>query len=207
MESIKVTRRTTESEMSAEIEYSPIKPDYRDRIDTTLPFLNHMIEHIVWRSGFNIRTETKLAKFTLTHLICEDLGIALGKAFAEYVKRGSAAGMKGYGDSVGIIDEAKAQTAISFESRAYFYIDYHDNELCTTVEGMDREDLETFLEGFVQGAACTLQIDLFRGSNGHHIWEAIFRSFGAALGTALAPDPARAGMTSGVAGMIEWDMA
>lgn len=206
MKSINVTRKTTESEMSAEIEYSPIKPDYRDMIDTTIPFLNHMIEHIVWRSGFNIKTETKLAKFTLTHLICEDLGIALGKAFAEYVRQNSAAGMKGYGDAVGIIDEAKAQTAVSFESRAYFYIDYHDTLLCEKVEGMDKEDLQTFLEGFAQGACCTLQIDLFRGNNGHHIWEAVFRSFGAALGDALAPNPARAGMTSGVAGDIEWDI-
>ncbi|MCH5184894.1 MAG: hypothetical protein J1F64_02085 [Oscillospiraceae bacterium] len=204
MDNIKVTRKTTESEMTVELDFSPVKPDYRDMISTSLPFLDHMIEHIVWRSGVNIKTEVKLAKFTLTHLICEDLGIALGKAFAEYVRRNTEKGMHGYGDATGIIDEAKAQSAISFESRAYFHIDYHGAQLCEKVEGTDTEDLETFLEGFVQGAQCTLHVDLFRGSNGHHIWEAIFRSFGAALGNAIAPDPSRAGMTSGVAGKIEW---
>ncbi len=201
---IKAVRKTTESEMSAVLDFSPIKPDYRDKINTTLPFLNHMIEHIAWRSEVNIETEVKLSKFTLTHLICEDLGIAVGKAFAEYVKQNTASGLAGYGDAVGIIDEAKAQTAISFENRAYFYIDYHGTELCEKTEGMDREDLETFLEGFAQGAVCTLQIDVFRGKNGHHIWEAVFRSLGTALHRAIAENPARAGMTSGVAGNIEW---
>ena len=30
------------------------------------------------------------------------------------------------------------------------------------------------LEGFAQGL-CTLHIDLVKGHNGHHIWEAIYR--------------------------------
>jgi imidazoleglycerol-phosphate dehydratase len=204
MEKIKVVRKTTESEMSVVLDFSPLRADYRDKINTTLPFLNHMLEHIAWRAEVNIETDVKLAKFTLTHLICEDLGIALGKAFAEYVRRNTAKGLTGYGDAIGIIDEAKAQTALSFESRAYFHIDYHGNKLAEKVEGMDTEDLETFLEGFAQGACCTLHVDLFRGVNGHHIWEAVFRSFGAAIKNTIAENPKRAGMTSGVAGNIEW---
>lgn len=202
MENIKVTRKTTESEMSVVLDFSPIKPDYRERINTPLPFLNHMIEHIAWRGGFNIEVSCKLAKFTLTHVICEDLGIALGKACAEYIRRTD--GAYGFGDAVGIIDEAKAETAISFESRVFTDIDCHGTELVKQVEGMDSEDLQTFLDGFAQGAVCTLQIDIFRGVNGHHIWEAVFRSLGSALKNVFAVDESRKGMTSGVAGKIEW---
>ncbi len=201
---IKVTRKTTESEMTVILDFSPIKPDYREKINTTITFLNHMLEHIAWRGGFNITADVKLDKFVLTHVICEDLGIALGKAVAEYVKRNRQNGVMGYADGIGIIDEAKAESAISFESRAYFNIDYHDIALTEKVEGMDTQDLETFLEGFVQGACCTLHIDLTKGVNGHHIWEAIYRSFGVTLNRALALNPDRAGMTSGVAGNIEW---
>ncbi len=201
---IKVTRKTTESEMSVVLDFSPIKPDYRERINTPIPFLNHMIEHIAWRGGFNIEVAVKLDKFTLTHVICEDLGMALGKAVAEYIKRGKENGVTGFASAVGIIDEAKAETALSFESRAYFNLDYHGNVPAEKTEGMDREDLETFLEGFAQGAVCTLHIDLEKGHNGHHIWEAIYRSFGSALKNALYLDPARKGMTSGVAGSIAW---
>ena len=201
MEKIKAIRKTSESEMTVVLDF-PIKPDYRDRIKTPIPFLNHMIEHIAWRSGFDIAVECKTAQFMLTHVICEDLGIALGKAAAEYVRRTD--GAVGFGDAIGIIDEAKAESAISFESRAYMCLDFHDVNCAKQVEGMDSEDLQAFLEGFAQGAACTLQTDVIRGENGHHIWEAVFRSFGSALGKALFQCEQRRGMTSGVAGKIDW---
>ncbi len=202
MNPIKVTRKTTESEMSVVLDFSPLKNDYRKNIKTTIPFLNHMLEHIAWRGGFNIETKTALAEFTLTHVICEDLGIAFGKACAEYIKRTD--GAYGFGDAIGIIDEAKAQTAISFEGRAYIDIDCHGVEIAKEVEGMYSEDLFAFLEGFVQGAACTMQIDIFKGANAHHIWEAVFRSIGTTLKKVFEVDSSRKGMTSGVAGKIEW---
>ena len=202
MKPIKVTRKTTESQMSVTLDFSPLKPDYRDKINTGITFLNHMIEHIAWRGGFNIDIDVKLDKFTLSHVICEDLGIALGKAAREYIM--TTDGAQCYGDAVGIIDEAKAECAISFEERAYIDIDYHGIELLEKVEGMDTEDLETFLEGFVQGAMCTMHIDLMKGHNGHHIWEAIYRSVGTALNRVFAVTEARKGKTSGVAGKIDW---
>ena len=204
MENIKAVRETTESKMTVILDFSPIKPDYREKINTPIPFLNHMIEHIAWRGGFNIEVDIHLDKFTLTHVICEDLGITLGKAVAEYVRKNKQNGVVGFGDAFGIIDEAKAQTALSFESRAYFDIDYHGIELRDKTEGMDTEDLETFLEGFAQGACCTMQIDVLRGHNGHHIWEAVYRSLGSALRNTLYLDDARKGMSSGVAGSISW---
>ncbi len=205
-DTITAVRKTTESEMTVKLDFSPVRPDYREKIDTTITFLNHMIEHIVWRGGFNAEVNVKLDRFVLTHVICEDLGIAFGKAVAEYIRRMKDEGVTGFGDAVGIIDEAKAETAVSFESRAYFDLDYHGCVPAERVEGMDSEDLETFLEGFAQGAQCTLHVDLLKGRNGHHIWEAIYRSFGSALNRALYKDPARRGMTSGVAGSIQWEI-
>ncbi len=190
--------------MTAVLDFSGVKPNYREDINTPLPFLNHMIEHIAWRGGFNVKVDVKLDKFTLTHVICEDLGIAVGKAVAEYIRLNKENGAVGFGAAVGIIDEAKAECAVSFESRAYCNIDYHGNTPAASVEGMDSEDLETFLDGFAQGAACTLHVDLYKGHNGHHIWEAIYRAFGSALRQAVYLDPERRGMSSGVAGSIEW---
>ncbi len=202
MEKIKVKRRTTESEIGVELDFSPLKPDYRKYIKTPIPFLNHMLEHIAWRGEVNIATDIKLDEFTLTHVICEDLGIALGKAAKEYIDRTN--GAVGFGDAFGIIDEAKAQTCISFESRAYCDISYHGVTMSQSVEGMDTDDLETFLDGFAQGALCTVHIDIFKGTNGHHIWEAVYRSFGSALKKAFEISESRMGKTSGVAGKIEW---
>ena len=202
MKTIKAVRKTTESVMGIILDFSPLAPNYREKICTPIPFLNHMIEHIAYRAGFNIRTTTELTDFTLVHVIAEDLGIALGKAVKEYID--TPDGAYGYGDAVGIIDEAKAEVAMSFESRAYVDIDYHKNTIPSETEGMLSEDLQTFLEGFAQGAMCTLHVDLLKGSNGHHIWEAIYRAFGSALNRVVAIDESRIGKTSGVAGKIEW---
>ena len=158
MKTIKAVRKTTESVMGIILDFSPLAPNYREKICTPIPFLNHMIEHIAYRAGFNIRTTTELTDFTLVHVIAEDLGIALGKAVKEYID--TTDGAYGYGDAVGIIDEAKAEVAMSFESRAYFDIDYHKNTIPSETEGMLSEDRQTFLEGFAQGAMCTLHVDL-----------------------------------------------
>ena len=202
MRTIKAVRKTTESVMGIILDFSPLAPNYREKICTPIPFLNHMIEHIAYRAGFNIKTTIELTDFTLTHLITEDLGMALGKAVKEYID--TTDGAAGFGDAVGMIDEARASAAISFESRAYIDIDYHGNVVPAEVEGVLSEDLETFLEGFVQGAMCTLHIDLYKGHNGHHIWEAIYRALGTALNRATAVSEDRKGKTSGVAGKIEW---
>jgi imidazoleglycerol-phosphate dehydratase len=202
MKPIKVIRKTTESEMTVILDFSPLKSNYREYINTGITFLNHMIEHIAWRGGFNIEVNVKLDKFVLTHVIAEDLGIALGKAVREYIL--STDGVQGYGDAVGIIDEAKAQCAVSFEERAYCDIDFNSIGVGECVEGMNSEDLETFLEGFAQGAMCTLHVDLIKGHNGHHIWEAIYRAFGIALNRTLMVSEERKGRTAGVAGKIEW---
>ncbi len=198
---ITVTRKTTESSVKVTITKGAISPDYRSKITTPLPFLNHMIEHIVWRSGLNIETEINMPDFQLTHLVTEDLSMALGKAVGEFVKLNKASG---YGFSFGIIDEAKCSAVISFEDRAL--LDFTSEiEFAETVEGMPSEELITFLDGFVQGARCTLHIDIEKGKNGHHIWEAVYRALGIALKSAISVDENR--KTSGVAGEIIYEVS
>lgn len=205
MNEIKVTRKTTESEISVKLAPPPLKADYRTKINSPIIFLNHMIEHIAWRSGLNIEMDIKLDKFFLTHVVCEDLGIAFGKAVGEYVKRVQKNGINGYGEATSIIDEAKCQCCISFESRSF--IDFSSQvEIPAETEDMHSEDLQVFLEGFAQGACCTLHVDIFKGKNAHHIWEAAYRAFGLCLNDALSENQSRKNMTSGVAGNISWNI-
>ncbi len=199
---ITVTRKTSESKIVVAIEKGALRPDYRKQICTPLPFLNHMIEHIAWRAGLNIAIDVTLDEFELVHLVCEDVSMTLGKAVGEYVSRNVPSG---YGFGVGIIDEAKAEAVISFEDRALHNITFK-TDYDEMVEGMPAEELITFLDGFVQGARCTLHIDVEQGENGHHIWEAVYRAFGIALGQALSVDESRQGMTSGVAGKVTYEV-
>lgn len=202
---VKVIRKTTESEMAVALGFGALRDGYRKYIKTPVPFLNHMIEHIAWRACVNIDVTAEQADFTLQHVLFEDLGTTMGRAFAEYIARNKAAGAAGYGDAVGIIDEAKATVAVSFEDRAYLnFCPAAGVHMPAQTEGVLSEDLETFLEGFVQGARCTLHVDVDKGVNGHHIWEAVFRGLGIALGRACACDAQRAGRTAGVAGTVEY---
>ena len=200
---VTAVRRTTESVVCVAIEKGAVAADYRSKIRTPLPFLNHMIEHIVWRSGLNIDINIDMPDFQLIHLVTEDVSMTLGKAVGEFVRVNCPSG---YGFAFGIIDEAKASAVISFEDRAL--LDFNSNiKYGEQVEGMPSEELVTFLDGFVQGARCTLHIDIEKGENGHHIWEAVYRAFGIALGQALTVAANREGLTSGDAGMVEYEIA
>ena len=200
---VAVTRRTTETVIKVEIKKGELKSDYRKKIKTPLPFLNHMIEHIAWRAGLNISIDMDFDEFELCHLVCEDVGMTLGKAVGEFVRLNTPSG---YGFATGMIDEACAEAVISFEDRSLFnfktQVSYGEN-----VEGMPSEELLTFLDGFAQGARCTLYVELKCGENGHHIWEAVYRAVGIALGGAMTVDQNRIGKTSGVAGKGEYEIS
>jgi len=197
-----VTRKTTESTIKVSVDFDKLAEDYRKKIKTPIPFLNHMIEQIAYRAGFTIEVEMELAEIYLSHVVCEDLGQTFGRAISQHIGNNDVIG---YGDAVGIIDEALGAAAISFEERALFVFN-NDVAIPSEVEGMASEDLITFLDGFVQGANCTLHILLKSGDNGHHIFESIFRAFGQALANALETNqPRRKGLTAGVAKKIIWE--
>lgn len=201
---VTVTRTTTESNMKVACDFKGLAADYRKKINTPYPFLNHMIEHIAYRAGITVETDVSLNTFVLSHVVFEDLGIAFGKALKTYVSENASSGVTGFGDGVGIIDEAYAEAAISFEDRAYFNFQNDAGKLADTTEGVATEDLFVFLEGVAQGAQATLHINLRKGTNMHHIFEAIYRAFGICLKKALYCDEARIGLTSGVAGKIDF---
>ena len=154
------------------------------------------------RAALNIEIEMSLDKFQLDHLVTEDVSMTLGRAVGEFVRLNSPSG---YGFGTGIIDEAKSEAVISFEDRSY--LDFTSAvEYDEMVEGMPAEELITFLDGFVQGARCTMHVDVLKGKNGHHIWEATYRAVGIALGAAMSVDENRKGLTSGVAGKVTYEV-
>lgn len=199
-------RKTAESEITVKVDFGPRYKNPKKGLQTTMPFLNHMLEHIIARGEFNLEVNVELKEIYLTHVICEDVGITLGKAIKEYVEYRLQDGIVGYGSAFAIIDEALAQAVISFENRAYLDFSHPGVKIPLVTENTNSEDLKTFFEGFVQGACCTLHLNINKGNNGHHIWEALFRAFGEALFYALELREWRKGITSGVAGAIQTDV-
>lgn len=205
---VTVERKTRESVITVYIDDGPRDLEAKKKLKTTLTFFNHMLEQIAWRSELNIGVEVEMDHFFLNHLVCEDVGLTFGRAFKELMAKRQAEGAKGYGFALATIDEALARAVISFESRAYLDLNFNNILIPEGTEGINSEDLVSFLEGFVQGAQATLHIDLLkaRANHGHHQWESIFRAIGQAFREALEIRPWRQDMAAGVAGKIDFDI-
>ncbi len=197
---VRCQRITRESTITVEIDRGERSPDINEKLKTPLHFLNHMVEHISWRSCLNIAVETSVTHYPFGHVICEDLGLTMGYAFAEFWRQQAADGVNGDGEAIGIIDESMARAVISFEDRAQFHFT-SAVAIPEQVEDMRCTDLNQFFDGFAQGARCTIHLDILKGKDPHHIWESAFRAFGKSLRQAFAPNSWRKGTTPGVKGI------
>ena len=97
-----IIRKTAEAEVSVTIDFGPRYIEPKKGLKTPLPFLNHMLEHIIWRGEFNLEAEIRVQDFYLSHVICEDLGITLGRAIKECVEERLDEGVKGFGFSLAV---------------------------------------------------------------------------------------------------------
>ncbi len=197
---ISCQRITREIIIDVDIDSGERYPDINEKLKTPLHFLNHMIEHISWRSCMNIGVSLNVTHYPFGHAICEDVGMTMGYAFAEFWRQQASDGVNGDGEAIGIIDEAMARTVISFEDRSQCHIT-STVTIPERVEDMLCADLHQFFEGFAQGAKCTIHVDILKGEDPHHIWESVFRAFGKSLRQAFAPNPWRKGTTPGVKGL------
>jgi len=92
-----VRRKTSESDIRIKVDFGKARKKYK--INTPLEFLNHMIEHIAWNCGFNVEVAYKASSYRLTHVVCEDTGIVLGRALREVLLKRMKAGVNGRGSS------------------------------------------------------------------------------------------------------------
>ncbi len=189
-------RKTRETEVSCKVEAGPRR---EWRISTGIDFIDHMIEILAFYSGLNIDLDVRSGR-RLHHTVAEDAGITLGKTLrAMALQRIEAYGIMGFGFSQGVLDEAVSEARISFEGRAGCYVHRSPEAKCfDLVEGVEESFLEAFFQGFSQGMGATIQIELRRGVDPHHLWESAFRAFGNALRMLLSKDEWRRGSIAGI---------
>ncbi len=200
---VTIERKTQESAIRTVVRGGDRDPKLKSGINTTLHFLNHMIEQWAWRSCLNLSADVKLDEFVLQHVIAEDCGQCFGEALVRVATQlMKEQGINGCGVAEGFIDEAAARVRISFESRSGFFFNRGSIQISELVEDMQSIDLWNFLGGIAQGARATLQVEILAGEDPHHIWESVFRGLGEATRKALSACPWRKGQTVGVAGFI-----
>jgi len=155
-------------------------------IDTGIGFLDHMLELFARHGRFDLAVRCAGDTGVDGHHSVEDVGICLGRAFAEAL--GDKAGIRRYGDVTLPMDEALVLAAVDISGRAYLSYGLRVN--AGRLGAFDTELAEEFFAAFTREAGITLHLRQLDGRNSHHVLEAGFKALGRALRAAVAIDPA-----------------
>ncbi len=177
-----VTRNTKETQITLSVN---LDGTGTSRIDTGLPFLDHMLEQVARHGLIDFALVAKGDLHIDAHHTVEDIGITLGQAFAKAA--GDKKGIRRYGHAYVPLDEALSRVVIDFSGRPG--MEYHVDFPRARVGEFDVDLVHEFFQGFCNHAQVTLHVDCLRGKNAHHNAETIFKAFGRALRMALEVDP------------------
>ncbi|MGI9311155.1 MAG: imidazoleglycerol-phosphate dehydratase HisB [bacterium] len=184
-----VTRNTNETAITVSVNLDGAG---RARLDTGVPFLEHMLDQVARHGAIDLDVAAKGDLHIDDHHTVEDIGITLGQAVREAL--GDKAGVRRYGHAYVPLDEALSRVVADFSGRPLLTMraDFPDAMIGKFATGLVHE----FFQGFCNHALTTLHIDNLRGANSHHIAETIFKAFGRALRMAMERDPRADGVPS-----------
>ena len=176
-----INRTSAETNIALSIE---LDGTGKSEISTGCGFLDHMLTLFASHGRFDLSVSCKGDVDVDYHHSVEDIGICLGKAFAEAV--GNCKGIKRYGNMMLPMDESLVLCALDVSGRAY--LNYGLDIKAEKIGDFDTELIEEFFLAFVRNANITLHIKQLDGKNAHHIAEAAFKAFARALRQAVEID-------------------
>jgi len=152
--------------------------------DTGLPFFDHMLAQLGRHGGFDLRIDATGDLEIDAHHTVEDVGIALGEAFA--TAAGDKVGIRRFGSNRVPLDEALVDVALDLSGRPYLHyeVDFPGEKILGDPP-FDPQLVEEFWRAFAVAAGVTLHITSVRGKNTHHIIEATFKGVARSLRDAL----------------------
>lgn len=181
MRTSKLTRNTEETKIQLSLN---LDGTGKSEIDTGVGFLDHMLTLFSKHGRFDLNVKCDGDTYVDAHHTTEDIGITLGKAFAEAL--GEKRGIIRYGSTILPMDETLILSAVDISGRSHLEWDV---PLPTQrVGNFDTELAKEFWLGFVRQAECTLHVRELSGENSHHIIEGVFKSVARTLSTAVAID-------------------
>lgn len=167
-------------------------------IDTGCGFLDHMLTLLAAHGRFDLAVSCKGDTQVDDHHTVEDIGIALGEAFAQAL--GEKRGICRYGSCILPMDEALLLVAADLSGRGMLCCDL---AIPTQKVGtFDTELVKEFLLAFTRKAELTLHVKQLAGENSHHIIEGCFKALARALRAAAALDPQAAGEIPSTKGVL-----
>ncbi|MDX2277508.1 MAG: imidazoleglycerol-phosphate dehydratase HisB [Hyphomonadaceae bacterium] len=167
-----IVRETAETKIIAQVNLDSTAPV---RIDTGIPFYDHMLQQVAVHGGFSLNLACKGDTEVDLHHTIEDCALALGQALSQAL--GQRRGIGRYGFMLPM-DEAEAKISIDLGGRPYLV--FSGAFTAPLLGGYPTEMTEHVFRSLSQtmGAAIHLEV---KGENDHHKTEACFKAFGRAL--------------------------
>jgi imidazoleglycerol-phosphate dehydratase len=175
-----VLRETSETRISARVAIE--EPGYR--IETGVPFLDHMLEALSRHSNIGLTIEASGDTHIDDHHTVEDVGLAIGEALRRAL--GDKAGIYRFGHFEAPLDEALVAVTVDLSGRPYLV--YNVGLKPQRVGTFDVGLVEDFFQALMTTAGMNLHINVRYGRNPHHIIEATFKAFAKALRMACSTD-------------------
>jgi len=189
MRKAKVKRKTKETEITVEIN---VDGSGNSDIETSIPFLDHMLELLAQHGLFDITLKAKGDIEVDYHHTVEDIGICLGECFKKAL--GDFKGIKRYGESTVPMDESLGSIVLDVCNRPSLI--FNTPLVKGKVGTFDIELVKEFFNAFAQKSGISLHINVPYGDNAHHIIESIFKAFARALDMASTVDKRITGVMS-----------
>ena len=183
MREVTIERNTNETQIELTLNLDGAG---RYQVDTGCGFLNHMLELFARHGRFDLVLTCHGDVEVDYHHTTEDVGIALGQAFARAL--GDMRGIHRYGSFYLPMDEALILCAVDLSGRST--LGYQIELPAAKVGDFDTELAKEFWLGFVRNCPCSLHFKQLAGENTHHILEACFKGMGRALAQAVSIDEA-----------------
>jgi imidazoleglycerol-phosphate dehydratase len=146
-------------------------------IATGIGFLDHMLTALARHGLFDLMVRADGDLHIDFHHTTEDIGIALGIAFAKAI--GDKRGIRRFGHALVPMDETLVEAAVDISGRPFlaWNVDFERPK----IGEMDTELFEEFFRALAVNAMVTLHINKRAGHNAHHVAEACFKATARAL--------------------------
>ncbi len=178
---VEVARKTKETDIVVKIN---LDGNGKASVSTGIPFINHMLELFARHGFFDLDVKAVGDIEIDYHHTMEDLGLVLGEAIAKAL--GDKAGIRRYGHCILPMDESLALVALDLSGRPYLVYDLIPP--ATLVKDIDTALFREFFQALCVKSGMNLHIQLMKGEEVHHVFEAVFKSFAKALDQAVSFD-------------------
>jgi imidazoleglycerol-phosphate dehydratase len=188
-------RATKETRIKARL---TIEGRGRHNISTGIRFFDHMLELFANHGAFDLELQADGDLDVDQHHTVEDVGIALGQAFAQALGRKRGILRAGY--FVMPMDETLGLAAVDFSGRAAAVVETKTR--VRLVGDLQAELVHDFFDGFARGAQANIHARVLYGRSNHHKIEALFKAFARALRAACWRDKQMAGLLPSTKGLL-----